>query len=142
MEKAIGCFWWILFYKENVVVQIGSCDIIEWDKLKVVEGTDIVTFNSDLHKQVDDFFEKCFFAVGIPYSPKDRHADVANVQQHYMNNGCFWCLLDDNKIMTRLKSSEEDDLGANKLFEILVPNTELETAQDIIFDSELDRWKV
>ena len=48
-------------------------------------------------------------------------------------------LLDDNKIMTRLKSSEEDDLGANKLFEILVPNTELETAQDIIFDSELDR---
>lgn len=48
-------------------------------------------------------------------------------------------LLDDNKIMTRLKSSEEDDFGANKLFEILVPNTELETAQDIIFDSELDR---
>ena len=60
---------------------------------------DIVTFNSNLQKQVDDFFEKCFSAVGIPYSPKDRHVDVANVEQHYMNNGCFWCLIDENKII-------------------------------------------
>ena len=51
---------------------------------------DIVTFNSDFQKQVNDFFEKCFYAVGISYSPKERHVDVANIQQHYMDNGCFF----------------------------------------------------
>ena len=76
-----------------------------------MEGTDIVTFNSDLQKQVDDFFEKCFFAVGIPYSPKDRHADVANVQQHYMNNGCFWCLLDDDKMIGTIAIRRIDDVN-------------------------------
>ncbi len=46
---------------------------------------DIVKFNVDMQEQVNGFFEKCFSAVGIPYSPKDRHADVANVESHYMN---------------------------------------------------------
>ena len=59
----------------------------------------IVKFNDDMQEQVNDFFEKCFAAVGIPYSPKDRHADVANVESHYMNNGCFWCLIDDNNVI-------------------------------------------
>ena len=45
----------------------------------------IVKFNDDMQEQVNDFFEKCFAAVGIQYSPKDRHADVANVESHYMN---------------------------------------------------------
>ncbi len=60
---------------------------------------DIVIFKVDMQQQVDCFFEKCFLAVGIPYSPKDRHADVADVEQHYMKNGCFWCLLDDDNII-------------------------------------------
>ena len=49
----------------------------------------IVKFNVDMQEQVNDFFEKCFSAVGILYSLKDRHADVANIESHYMNNGCF-----------------------------------------------------
>lgn len=32
---------------------------------------DIVKFNVDMQEQVNDFFERCFSAVGIPYSPKD-----------------------------------------------------------------------
>ena len=72
---------------------------------------DIVTFNSNLQKQVDDFFEKCFSAVGIPYSPKDRHADVANVEQHYMNNGCFWCLIDDNDVIGTIAIRKIDDIN-------------------------------
>lgn len=55
---------------------------------------EIIVFQSDMQQSVGDFFEKCFSAVGIPYSPKDRHADIADVQQHYMSNGCFWCLFD------------------------------------------------
>lgn len=47
-------------------------------------------------------------------------------------------LLEDKKIMTMLKTSTEDDFETGSAYEILVPQTELETAQDIIFDSELE----
>ncbi len=60
---------------------------------------DIVIFKEDMQKKVDSFFAKCFSAVGIPYSPNDRHADIANVEQYYMKNGCFWCLLDNDDLI-------------------------------------------
>ncbi len=46
-------------------------------------------------------------------------------------------LLEEKKIMTMTKTSGED--GEEKLvaYEILVPKAELETAQEIIFDSEM-----
>ena len=47
-------------------------------------------------------------------------------------------LLEDNKIMTMLKTSSEGDFEVDNVYEILVPQTELETAQDIIFDFELE----
>lgn len=59
----------------------------------------IVAFKIDMQHQVESFFEKCFSAVGIPYSPEDRHADVADVEQHYMKKGCFWCLIDNKNII-------------------------------------------
>ena len=37
---------------------------------------DILVFKSDMQRAVDSFFDKCFSAVGIPYSPKDRHIDI------------------------------------------------------------------
>jgi len=40
---------------------------------------DIVMFEANMQRQVEKFFEKCLSAVGIPYSPQDRHADIANV---------------------------------------------------------------
>lgn len=60
---------------------------------------DIAVFSSDMQKSVEDFFEKCFSAVGIPYSPKDRHADIADIDRHYMQNGCFWCLFDNSVLI-------------------------------------------
>ena len=47
-------------------------------------------------------------------------------------------LLEDSEIITMLKTSNEDDFATSGVYEILVPQTELETAQDIIFDSELE----
>ena len=47
-------------------------------------------------------------------------------------------LLEENKIMTILKTSSEGDFEVDNVYEILVPQTELETAQDIIFDFELE----
>ena len=77
---------------------------------------DIVKFNVAMQVQVNDFFEKCFSAVGIPYSPKDRHADVTNVESHYMNNGCFWCLIDDNKVIGTIAIRKIDD--TNRIAEL------------------------
>lgn len=54
----------------------------------------ITAFKTDMQQSVEDFFDKCFSALGIPYSPMDRHADIAAVEQYYMRNGCFWCLFD------------------------------------------------
>lgn len=59
----------------------------------------IAIFRSDMQQSIEAFFEKCFSAVGIPYSPKDRHADIADVDRHYMQNGCFWCLFDNEALI-------------------------------------------
>lgn len=60
---------------------------------------EIAIFRVDMQQQVACFLAKCFSAVGIPYSPSDRHADVADIERHYMKDGCFWCLLDDDIII-------------------------------------------
>ncbi len=60
---------------------------------------EIIKFRLDMQQQVDCFFRKCFTAVGIPYSPKDRHIDIADVDSHYMKNGCFWCLQDNDDVI-------------------------------------------
>ena len=46
-------------------------------------------------------------------------------------------ILNSSNIMTMLKVSREDDYESGTAYEILVPQTELESAQDIIFDTEI-----
>lgn len=70
---------------------------------------DIVKFSADMQEQVNDFFKQCFSSVGILYSLKDRHAEVANVESHYMNNGCFWCLINDNNVIGTIAIRKIDD---------------------------------
>lgn len=60
---------------------------------------EIMAFKSDMQQAVGEFFKKCFSDVGIPYPPKDRHADVADVEQYYMKNGSFWCLFDNDVLV-------------------------------------------
>ena len=60
---------------------------------------EIRTFKSDMQQCVRDFFEKCFSAVGISYAPKDRHADIADVERYYMQSGCFWGLFDNEVLI-------------------------------------------
>lgn len=77
---------------------------------------EIVTFKIEMQQQVDSFFEKCFSAVGIPYSPMDRHIDIADVERYYMRNGCFWCLLDEDNIIGTVAIRILDDV--NKVVEL------------------------
>ena len=62
---------------------------------------------------------------------------VVYVSQNKSKIDRILALLDENSIMTMLKTTAEDDSQSGNSFEILVPKTELETAQDIIFDSEV-----
>lgn len=62
---------------------------------------------------------------------------VVYVSQNKAKVDKILALLDENKIMTMLKASVEEDFDTGNAYEILVPQTELETAQDIIFDSEI-----
>ena len=81
---------------------------------------DIAVFSSDMQKSVEDFFEKCFSAVGILYSPKDRHADIADVDRHYMPNGCFWCLFDNSiligTVAIRIIDSDNKTVELKRMF--------------------------
>ena len=77
---------------------------------------EIDTFKADMQQQVDNFFRKCFVAVGIPYSPKDRHIDIADIDRHYMKNGRFWCLLDNGNLVGTIAIRTLDD--ANGVVEL------------------------
>lgn len=81
---------------------------------------DIIAFKSDMQQAVEDFFEKCFSAVGIPFSPMDRHADIADVEGHYMQNGCFWCLFKHDvligTIAVRIIGNEQKVLELKRMF--------------------------
>lgn len=43
----------------------------------------------------------------------------------------------DNKIISKLRRARGESVSTNCCYEVLVPTTELETAQDLIFDNEL-----
>lgn len=46
-------------------------------------------------------------------------------------------ILEDNEIISMVKASGEDDFDMGTIYEILVPKTELESAQELILDAEL-----
>ena len=81
---------------------------------------DIRMFKTDMQQAVEEFFQKCFSAVGIPYSPTDRHADIADVERYYMQNGCFWCLTDNEKVLgtiaIRIIDSEKRIVELKRMF--------------------------
>lgn len=77
---------------------------------------DIAAFKPDMQESVGTFFEKCFSAVGIPYSPLHRHADIADVENHYMQSGIFWCLFDEHTLIGTVALRTIDD--ENKVVEL------------------------
>lgn len=59
----------------------------------------LLEFTIDMQQQVIQFIEKCFVALGWGYSPNSRHIDTADVEKHYMQNGCFWCLFENHVLI-------------------------------------------
>lgn len=62
---------------------------------------------------------------------------VVYISQDKMKVDRVLSLLEEKKIMTMTKTSGEDGEETPVAYEILVPKAELETAQEIIFDSEM-----
>jgi len=59
----------------------------------------LLEFTKDMQWRVIEFFEECFVALGWGYSANGRHIDTADVEKHYMQNGCFWCLFDNHVLI-------------------------------------------
>lgn len=74
----------------------------------------IVQFEPNMQPQILQFFEKCFAAVNIPFSPKDRHSDIVDIANNYMTNGYFWCLLENDAIVGTVAMRSLD----NKIVEL------------------------
>lgn len=57
------------------------------------------TYNEDMQQDIEKFYEDCFNDLGWSYEPEGRHADIIHIQDVYMQNGCMWCLFEDEKII-------------------------------------------
>ena len=76
----------------------------------------ILKFTDDMQQQVISFTEKCFTALGWGYDPNSRHIDTAKIDKYYMQDGCFWCLYDNNILVGTVALHTID--FENKIFEL------------------------
>ncbi|MBR0366387.1 MAG: hypothetical protein IJH94_06265 [Clostridia bacterium] len=60
------------------------------------------------------------------------------MSQNKIKTDAVAAALEANNIMTMRRSSGEDDYSSSVTYIILVPQTELESAQDVIFEMELN----
>lgn len=56
-------------------------------------------YQTDMQRDIENFYNKCFTDLGWGYEPHGRHSDTVNIPREYMQNGCFWCLYDSEKLI-------------------------------------------
>lgn len=59
----------------------------------------LIKFNSEMQQSVIEFFAKCYTALNLTYDPNGRHADTADIDAYYLQNGCFWCVFDNDLLV-------------------------------------------
>lgn len=81
---------------------------------------EIKVYNIELQQDIEQFFEKCFTELGWSYEPNGRHSDIANIQNSYMSNGCFWCMYDDSRLIgtvaVRVINTEKEIAELKRLY--------------------------
>lgn len=74
----------------------------------------IIEYNSNLQDKIEAFYKKSFTDLGWVYDPDNRHTDTRNIEQVYMDGGCFWCLMDDDNLIgtVAIRSLKSEDNAA------------------------------
>ena len=76
----------------------------------------LITFTGDMQQSVISFFDKCFTALGWTYEPNGRHTDTTDIDGYYLQNGCFWCLFEDDILVGTVGLHTID--AENKVYEL------------------------
>ena len=56
-------------------------------------------FERKMQQNIESFYDKCFTDLGWGYDPIGRHSDIPKTHEIYMENGCMWCLYDNNLLI-------------------------------------------
>ena len=59
----------------------------------------IKIYDQTMQLALESCFEACAKALGWEYQPNGRHSDIINIDETYMNHGCFWCLFEDDDLI-------------------------------------------
>jgi len=78
---------------------------------------DIKIYNPQMQGEIETFFIKCFQDLGWEYEPNGRHYDIVNIEQIYMQSGCFWCLYENERLIGTIAVRTID--SDNKIAELM-----------------------
>lgn len=59
----------------------------------------IKTYETEMQRDVEDFFKKCFSDLGWDYEPHGEHSDILNINDVYMRTGRMWCLYNNEQLI-------------------------------------------
>lgn len=78
----------------------------------------IEKYKKEDDENLRDFYKICFNTLSLDYQPNSRHKDIADIEQVYMKNGCFWCLKNDGIIIgtIAIKALEHNIVELKRLY--------------------------
>ena len=60
---------------------------------------ELITYEEQHQERLNDFFREVFTELGWGYDPQDRHLDTIQIPDTYMEGGCFWLLVENDRIV-------------------------------------------
>ena len=57
----------------------------------------IIQYTKEINTEVYNFFQKVFLENSRDFCPTGKDSDILNIPEHYLNNGNFWCLINEKK---------------------------------------------
>lgn len=59
----------------------------------------IAIYNEAMQSDIEDFFTICFEKLGWGFNPEGSHSDIVSIPESYIQNGQFWCVYDNGKLI-------------------------------------------
>lgn len=59
----------------------------------------IIQYTKEINTEVYSFFQKVFKENARNFCPTGKDADILNISEHYLNDGNFWCLINEKKVI-------------------------------------------